>query len=283
MAFERFSSIDSLLRANSSRPMNKAFAGSGKHSSDKKGSSFSGTASYEEAENLIATGWDEPLSKLKDFRKSGVKTNTQAQRRIPATGIVGYAPCVPNAIIGLPNSMISTETTKQKVKAVTLVYSPCVSAGWSTDEIIESGITVLNIVNSLELQGIRVRLTVEAMSTIEDKDLSTVWVDVKDWREAIDVKKTAFPLVHPSMLRRIGFRWLETFEQVSNRSYTFGYGTPLGNEKYEEVLKVLREAKVLEENEYYINAQLCRDCRNDMDKVMDKAGMSSLKQQRKGA
>lgn len=285
IALENFSSIHSLIAQGDKRPNNKAFQGRTRDS-DTGSESFAGTKSYDEAKDLLQHGWDEPLAKIKEsVGRKKVSSNTQADRRRPSTGIVGYQPCVPNAILGLPNSMICTETVKQKVKAVTIVYCSVVHAGWSTEEIVDCGVTVMKIIDMLELQGLRVKLAIEGMSTICGNDLSILRVDVKDWKEQIDLKKIAFPVVNPSMLRRIGFRWLETCPQITNTSYPSGYGKPLGNTDYPEVVRILKEGGALGENEYYINAQLCKDKKQDIDEILKAAGMSALKikEERKGA
>ena len=35
---------------------------------------------------------------------------------------------------------------------------------------------------------------------------------MKDYREHLDLQKLCFPVAHPSMFRRLGFKWLETVE-----------------------------------------------------------------------
>lgn len=278
VVFERFDSIDKLVKANRSRKVNKVWKEalcSSLHT-DKETIKFAGTKSYDEAEGLLVNGWNEHIDKFKSAAK--VSPNVRRTQRKPATGVVGYAPNVPNAIRGLPNSMISTETVKQKVKAVTIVYSPCVNSKWKAQEIVECGVAVMKIINLLEAQGIRAQLSIEGMSTVVNNDWSVVWVDVKNWRESLDLKKLMFPVVSPSMLRRIGFRWLETNPDIKNRRYTYGYGTPIGGGEYQGTVKIMKHHGLLKENEYYITAPACRENGYDPDKIMEFVGMAKLKQ-----
>lgn len=276
VAFEEFESINALRHTINTRPLNKAFEGESELSSQTGDSSFTGTKNYKEAEDLLVMGWDKHVERFKGGFKGAV-TNAPTEKRRPSTGIVGYAPNVPNAILGLPNSMICTERTNQKVKAITIIYAPTVNCGWGTEEIVNAGLTALKIINSIELQGIRVKLVIEGMCATRGNDLSMFTVVVKDYKEAIDIKKICFPVAHGSMLRRIGFKWLETCPQVTNSGYTSGYGTPLSNNSYESVIATLKDNGLLKDNCYYINAPICRDNKYDPQKVMEAVGMKEVK------
>lgn len=271
---ETFNSIDQMLSTINSRPNNAVMAGENdSHSSDSK---FTGTASYEEAETLIRNGWEKPLSELKDaIRASNVKTNVTHSKTRPTTGIVGYAPCVPNAIMGLPNSMIMTERTPSKVKAVTIVYNASGSARTKTEEFFRSGASMLKIINNLELSGYRVRLVLEFMCSRSGAEDALGRVVLKDWRQHIDLKKLTFPIANASMLRRFGFRWLETHPNITESGFRYAYGTAIGNvDGYDEIVKDYRAGGVLSENEYFINMQMCKDVGQDVDKIMARAGMT---------
>lgn len=276
---ERYRSIESLMRTLDSRNGKNNPAMQGNDSSKTGTKRFCGTKDYDEAVELITKGWTEKLDEIKKgFDKAvRVNTNTTQSRPRPTTGIVGYAACVPNAILGLPNSMIATERVAQKVKAVTIVYNSSVSAGWSTDEMIECGITVMKLVNKLELDGYRVRLTAEPIATTSGSDLAQCLVDLKDWRQPLDLTKLAFPMIHPSMLRRVMFRWLETVPNLTNRGFSGGYGTPKSSEDYEKVVKEYKEErKCLGDNDYYLTAYMVKDEKHDIDRIMKRAGMSAL-------
>lgn len=279
---EHFDSMEALLATIESRPVNNAFASS--KSSDKEKLSsrtgddeFCGTKSFEEAVELMMHGWDEPLSKLKkEASKLQAKSNMKTSKYVPTSGVVGFAPIVPNAIMGLPNSMIHYNKTQQKVKAVTLVYGNHVNCGWTTDEIIKASVVALQIVNELELMGYRVKLAVEGYYGERGRNSARFVVDVKDWRQPIDLKKLAFPMVHPSMLRRIAFAWLETTPELS-KDMVWGYGVPANNKNYESVVAELKRSKQLGENDFYLTPYMIKDCGHDVNKVMERAGMLDLR------
>lgn len=274
---EHFDSIAELLAILGERPNNEAMRG--ERSSQTSDREFTDTKNYEEAIELITKGWDKPLEEIKSSTTKNIKTNVTRQKALPSTGIVGYVPCVPNALLGVPNSMIKTDRTPSKVKAITLTYGISVNCGWSAKEITKCGITALNIVNDLELEGYRVGLNIEFMcaKSSSDKELSIATVKIKDWRQPMDIKKMAFPLVHPSMFRRFGFKWLETCPQVTDRSYSSGYGRPLSNDSYESQLKIYNENGVLGANEYLITCAMCKDESYDKQRIMNRAGIKLSK------
>lgn len=279
ITLERFGSISQLMSTLKSRQGKVNEGMRGENSSETSTEKFSGTKSYDEACDQLLNGWDKHLNEIKKGFNEAVRVNanTTTQKTRVSAGVVGYAPLVPNAIRGLPNSMITTERIPQKVKAVTIVYNTSVSSHWTTDEMVKCGIAVMKLVNKLELDGYRVKLSVEAMSTTADRDQCRMIVDVKDWKQPLDLKKLCFPMVSPSMLRRIGFRWLETVPNMTNRGFSGGYGTPLCSERgYQKNLESAREAKVIGDNEYYLTAYMVKENNHDIAKIMEQAGMSSL-------
>ena len=272
---ESFNSIDAMLRTIEKRPVNKVFKYH-ECSSENEGSSFSGTSSYKEAVELMKGGWSEPTKDLKaEASALKVKANATTQKARPRNAVVGYAPCVPAAIMGLPESMIATERVPTKIKAVTIVYASCDNAGTTTKQFLKAGAVILKIVNDLELKGYRVRLICEFYAAQKNNERLVGRVTVKDWRQPLDLKKIAFPIAHSSMLRRVGFKWIETQPEISQPWYS-GYGRAIASEEdsYEDVVKAYKENGLLCDNEYYTSLQMVAACEHDSAAVMKRAGMS---------
>ena len=59
-------------------------------------------------------------------------------------------------------------------------------------------------------------------------------VRIKSANERLNINKLSFPLVHPSMLRRLFFRFVEVHPGVP-RSFVRGYGMPLQPEDYRSI------------------------------------------------
>lgn len=272
---ETFDGLDKLLQAIDSRPVNSVFKN--KELSSHTGSkNFTGTSSYEEAADLVRNGWDEPVKDIKAAQKAlQVKSNVVTQKARPRNCVVGYAPCVPAAILGLPESMIATERVPSKVKAVTIVYANSGNCGVKSEKFVKAGAAVLKLVNDLELKGYRVRLIVELFSAIQGDETIVCRATVKDWRQPLDLKKIAFPIAHASMLRRIGFKWLETVNGIKNYGWPSGYGYPLSNDKTcKQINELYIREKLLSENEYYINMKQVEADGYDTEKLMKSVGMT---------
>ena len=276
VVFESFDSIGKLVSALNSRTSNSVFAGKeDSKRTDFRYARFSGTESYEEAVQLATKGWDGPLDELKEVARSmNLKTNVTADKHRPTTGIVGYAPCVPNAIRGLPNSMIMTERTPSKVKAITIVYANADVGGIKSSAYLKSGVSILKLIQRLELSGYRVRLQSEFKSSVESDEYAIVRVTLKDWREPVDLKKLTFPFANSGMQRRLGFRWMETVPTLTKIGWCSGYGSTIARHMdYDEQIDFYKRNHLLDDGSYFITKQLCEDEKYDVDRIMNRAGM----------
>lgn len=259
---ENFSDINELVRVLDKRKPNTVFSG---HELQSNGDDeyWYGTSTYTEAVELIRNGFTEPLEKI----KRGVEVNQKSfvtQKTSPKNDIVGYAPCVPNAILGIPQSMINKEVIPKKSKILTLVYDIDSNAGTDADTFIQAGITVLSILNSMEANGYRVSLKVLFNNSYGDEQEVFSAVTLKDWRQPIDLKKMAFPFCHPSMCRRIGFRWVESHPRLTDTEFRRGYGRAHASVKeFSECENHLRKHNIIKDHEKYINIKICKE--NDFD------------------
>jgi hypothetical protein len=77
---------------------------------------------------------------------------------------------------------------------------------------------------------------------------------VKNATEKLNLSKLAFPLVHPSMLRRLYLRWLEVFPGVP-KSFVGGYGHPMSIDEMKDVVD-------FEKAEYILPAKITADVDN---------------------
>lgn len=272
---ETYDSIDKMLLTFDKRPVNAAFEGRHCSSKESGDARWRGTESYEEATDLIQHGWEEPLKDLKESIKTvGIKTNVTTQKIRPLNSVVGYAPHIPNAILGLPESMIATERTPSKVKAVTIIYSSDSNAGTSKKTFLDAGAVVLKIINDLELKGYRVRLVHEFCAAQSGDEAIIGRVSLKDWRQPLDLKKLTFPLANAAMIRRFGFRFTETVPGIKG-SWAGGYGSAMNAiSDYDRVCERLRKEGLLSDNEYFINISLVKRCSYDSEAVMKAAGMT---------
>lgn len=224
--------------------------------------SFTGTRSYEQAKKLFQNGYTKILDEVKFGVNANVKASKIVNRRKVETGVVGYAPHIPNAIMGLPNSMILTHSDPQKIKAISIVYCICENCGVDTKQFITSGICVLSAINSLELRGVRVNLDIVFFNAEGGNQRTFASVKVKDYREHMDLQKLCFPVAHPSMFRRFGFKWLETTPELTDDGYSFGYGHSINGD-------VDKMKEILKNNEVYIDLSVTKKCKYNVDKLVE--------------
>lgn len=255
---ETFKSLESLMETMQERPLNTAFQGESDVSSTRKESKsrkWYGTDDYSEAEQLLKIGYKEPLDKMKKaILKIGEKDKHQKPRSYNT--VVGFAPHVPNYLMNLPTSMINKERKAPKKNTIHLTYSFCASAVTKPDDLIRGGINFISLVNSLEKQGYRVKIDA-IFTTVESKTVASCIVNLKEYGQRTNLLKLAFPLVHPSMLRRFAFKWLETTPELKDTSFTLGYGIPLNarmNDNLKRERKFLTDNGILKgDNSYYCN------------------------------
>lgn len=227
LIIEKFESITEYLDALENRPVNSVFSGSDL-SSNTGDMSFCYSSSWEESVSLLRNGYEEGLIGLTSGENK-FSRRYSGSKNIPTSGVVGYSPHVPNAISGVPNSMIFNRPIEQKVKVVTILYLVSVSCGVNTESMIKAGKKILNIILDLELQGYRVAVYT-ADSFCSNKEIGINMTMIKSHRHPVNPLKIAYPLVHPSFFRRQAFRWIETNPNITDTSISSGYGKPLKRE-----------------------------------------------------
>jgi hypothetical protein len=260
---EEFKSLEALIDTMQERPLNAVFKGEKELSSQrdeeyKKAAgrpAWSGSYTYSEAMDVLRNGYSEPLEKMrKAILQIGKEDNFQKPRL--RNDFVGFAPNVPNYLMNVPQSMINRDRIAPKTKTIHLLYSFCASANVKPDELIKGGINFISLVNSLEKQGYRVKIDV-IFSSVAGKTVASFKANLKEYGQQTNLLKLAFPLVHPAMLRRLAFKWLETTPDLKDRDFISGYGTPLNylmSDNIDKEMDYLKEHELVKgENVYYCN------------------------------
>lgn len=230
--YEQFNSIQSLLSTIESRPNNEVMKDN--HSSEKTSDAeWSGTKSYDEAKSLLRNGYTDILPQIKESMKisSSLYQNhfVNIPRKRPENSVVGFTPNVPNAIQNLPQSMINIKNIPQKRKALEVIYFNIGSYGEETSHFIDAGVALLTAINILEARGLSVKINLSFMAARKADEMTCPVLTIKDYGQKLDLQKICFPIAHPSMLRRIGFKYLETCPELTEEDFAYGYGNPLSN------------------------------------------------------
>ena len=238
---EHFSNLNQLIHELETRKTNSVFSEERYQVSNKlqrKGPGFYGAKSIEDAFTLCRDGWSE---KLEEFKEPGTRMPTKSVKRA-ALGPVGFAPHVPNAIQGRPDSMIYSKNQRVKTKAISIAVNTSVPWNIEADRIFEAGREIFRAIQSIENDGIRVNLDVIFAASINDSGKQAIAgsVAVKKATERLNPKRIYFPLVHPAMIRIIGFRYMETIPATISTNFKYGYGHCLTDEQMKEVFKNVR-------------------------------------------
>ena len=151
--FESFKSLQHLLETVNSRSENMVFK-SGELTSRRKSKGndkfFGSAESLEKAQELLLGGYPEPLEQIK---RELVKIDNSAvtPKNMMYSDMVGFAPHVPNTIMGYPKTMINQRKTPMKAKTIHLMYGFSAIGNVNASELIKGGVRFLQLVNSLEL------------------------------------------------------------------------------------------------------------------------------------
>jgi len=166
--------------------------------------SWDGVNSYNEALELMRLGYQPTVDKLQETLKAN-KLGT-GKRISFENNVHGFAPIVPLALKGVPNSMVNMTMKPIKCKVINVYYDMGINADASSEDIIKAGQKLLGTIIELEKQGYRFNLyAIQAFSGEKDADI--LCVKVKSSDKPIDLKRISFPLTHPAFFRVIGFDW----------------------------------------------------------------------------
>jgi len=253
--YHDFPSIHAFIEYIEKKPTN--YIWENRNLSSKSGSkSFTDTNSFEEAIKLLREGWTtkaeqitKTMKNLKVENKNTFKSNFN---------VVGGNCSVPRYLQGVPTNMIEQKRVQQKSKIITITKCTYYNCQYSSEQIYNNSIKVLQIIDILEKNGYRCNLNImlgcDVNHTLNDtnpKDEFVMKVRIKNANERLNISKLAFPLIHPSMIRRLYFRSMEVSPIISNSGFISGYGGPLDNSHHDthSTKKADRYNKYLEPNE----------------------------------
>lgn len=240
---EEYNSISEFIQTINSRSQNPEITSK----QSKTGSfSFTGTNDYSEAENLLLHGWVEESEKLNEMLKLKAIKEKSVKN---IYDIAGFQCSVPRYLQGIPTNMINQKVVTKKQKVITITKNISYSACVKKETIEQESIKVLQLVNNLEKQGYRVILNVTFITKSKNENIILCnKVRIKNASERLNLSKISFPMVHPSYLRRILFKWMETFE-CTTKQFNKSYGFPVKCITFNDIIKNNKN-----DNEYFAEA-----------------------------
>lgn len=252
---DRFDDMNVFLKTIKSRPFNEVFKnypdGCGSEGDDI---SFFKTKSYKESEEIMKTGYKEGLEDLKKAEKS-IPVYSKSSKAVPTASVIGYTPHVPNAIAGIPCSMISHKQVVMKSKMMSIVYDMTASWNVNADDFVKAGRVLLSFIEMVESRGYRVKLDM-ILTACKNKERSVALIKVKDFRQPVNPLKLSYMMLHPSFLRRQGLKWTETNPDLTDREFRSGHGCALYhacNNDTKQVSKWLKDNGVIGVNDVFVS------------------------------
>lgn len=223
--FVEYNSLAEFYEYIMNTPLNETFRWE-RLSSSENDYRFTQTHTFDEATELLKTGWQDMSERLTQMLKVETGKMEKVMVSKNAVSVQGYHPIVPLYLNGIPTNMVSRKMQPMKQKVITLNKSITYSGATSTEQMIEQSIKAMAIVKKLENQNYRCNLNIILGTEVYGKGY-VIKVRIKSANERLNINKLSFPLVHPSMLRRLFFRFIETYPGVP-RNFRIGYGMPTG-------------------------------------------------------
>jgi hypothetical protein len=129
--------------------------------------------------------------------------------------------CPENAI-----NITELESDDKNGNTVVVNFDATVSGSYSGEEITNRGSAVVALIYALGMSGYAVQVNTVVQIKDIDHSVKIAVVRVKEYSDALDMPALAFQLAHPSMLRRLGFKFLE-IEGIK----CSGYGRPVNSQE----------------------------------------------------
>lgn len=219
---------------------------------------FTKLESFSQAKQLLIDGWVSKAVELTTKLKAKMKEFDNDTGRKSVYDVVGHQACVARYLQGIPTSMVRTISIPKHQKVVTLVKMNAYMADVSDQQIFDNSVKALVIALKLESMGYDVNLDILACSSVMGHD-SALRVRVKSSTERMNIAKTAFPMIHSDMFRRLVFRYRENKKELGVRGMSIGYT----NSTQRTI-----ELGVVKKNEYLLEAFI-----GDIDETIAKMGL----------
>lgn len=219
-------------------------------------------ATKEETYRMLREGYQPVVEALK--AKTRFTASGQTKRFKTFNDVAGFAPIIPNAIMGLPNSMVNSAMKPIKTKVLDIYYEMTCPAYRNASELIKAGQKILGVIMELEAQGYRFNLYCVQGYYEKGNGCDMLCVKVKSANQPMDLKRMSFPIAHTAFFRGIGFDWYSKFPKSTYRA---GYGCPICfNKSQSEIQEEYR--KLMGKSAIYFSAETIIQKEDDAEKYM---------------
>ena len=254
---ERFENNMSLLEALN-RPLNKIWAGT-TPSTERMDADFHGANNFEEALSLFENGDLALAKKIKDIKLPQLNNEREKKQRIFSP--VGGSVCIPKFLASNPYCMRRAKKIRVSDKVLSLYYNASVSRKYSAGEVLAVNKKLLDMVNSLTLEGYSIQVYyINFSQAFSGKTAYAFIYKLKSFQESFNVARSAFVLGSPAMLRGIWFRYIEHCTFELEPLFAYGYGRPYYPTKQELV-----KSGIIKQDDVLIDFQKLKDAQQATD------------------
>lgn len=236
--FNKFDSLESFsqwLKVTPQTGKGKEFNASVEIS--KSNTKFTGTESFDVADNLMKFGDKENAGKINAaIRKIKAQGKGNETRNKLYNSPCGFMPIVPKVLTGDPQNMLAIKKQRyNSTKVLNIAYNITVEWSITTEQMIETAAKVANIIATLEKNGYRVNLYVYLCTGGKRDTVAALLVKIKDSGKYLDTLRIAYPLVNPSFFRRHVLGYLE---RIKGYGLYKGYGSIITDSDCKEYLPI---------------------------------------------
>ena len=221
--FNKFDSVEEFSNWLQSTP--QTAKGKEFNSSNEIGKSrtkFTGTESFEEAQELLKYGDKVNADKITaTIRKIKAQGKGNETRNKLYNSPCGFMPIVPKVLAGDTQNMLAIRKERyNSTKVLNIAYNVAVDFTRTTEDLIETAAKVANVIASLEKNGYRVNLYAYSCGRDLRFNYYFLLVKIKDSGKYLDTLRIAYALVNPSFYRRHVFGYMERLKGFNlNRTY----------------------------------------------------------------
>lgn len=187
-------------------------------------------ANYKDTVTMASEGWAEGREKLSALSATlSKRLANKAHRPIVNFEVSGDMFDIGRVVSGIPESFMvweDSEVEHHGTKIIKLVVNMTFSSGVDGRIVTNRGVTIVSLVDSLEAAGFRCEVwAVFAIQAFNHPDMGHTYIKVKDASMPLQLDQLAFLLMHPAVLRRLHFKFMESVPEkdwavkVTNSAY----------------------------------------------------------------
>lgn len=196
---------------------------------------FSGTKSLNEAKELMLGGWRAGAESVAAYMAKS-KAGCKGGAPVIYNSVVGFAPCVPAYLSGLPLNMYNQKQAASNKRIISITYNFSVPCEISAENMQKAAAKLFNVIVGLEKHGISTELYI---CFISQKKAEQVFFSacIKQAARPFNLLSAVYPFVNSSMLRRQGLAVIER-AGVTSKEWLASYGRPVVDITAEECKRV---------------------------------------------